>query len=62
MPVVEPDEPLDRPVEEGPVMADHDECSRPVVEELLQGPESVEIEIVRRLVEEQHVRPVGQHE
>ncbi len=46
----------DRPVEERAVVADHDERSGPVVAEVLQRPQGVEIEIVGGLVEQQDVR------
>ena len=52
----------DRALEEGPVVADHHERARPVVEEVLERPQRVEVEVVGRLVEQEHVRLGGQGE
>src|SRR5438445_9776293 len=43
-------------VEEPAVVADDDHTAREVEERLLQRAQSVDVEIVRRLVEQQHVR------
>ena len=45
----------DGALQEGPVVAHHDEGAGPVVEEVLQHPQRVEVEVVGRLVEQQHV-------
>src|SRR5262249_34032582 len=42
--------------EEVPVVADDDEGAWPAVEDVLQGGQRVGVEVVRRLVQEQHVR------
>ena len=44
------------PAQEGPVVRDHDRCSREARERLLEPFDRGKIEMVRRLVEEQHVR------
>jgi hypothetical protein len=52
----------DRPVEEGPVVGDDDHAARHLVdEEPLEPVEAGEVEVVRRLVEQQHVEPGQQH-
>ena len=43
-------------------MADDEEGAGPVVEEVLQGPQGVEVEVVRGLVEQQHVGLLGQRQ
>ena len=43
-------------------MADDDDDARPVVEELLERAQGVEVEIVRRLVEQEHVGLLDQRE
>ena len=48
--------------EEGPVVAHDDHGPRPVVEEVLEGAERVEVEVVGRLVEQQDIRVLGEHE
>ena len=48
-------DPLDRLLEKRPVVGDEDERARRRGHEALQQLEAVEIEVVRRLVEEQHV-------
>ena len=52
----------DRALEEGAVVADDEEGAGPVVEEVLQGPQRVEVEVVGGLVEQQHVGLLGQRE
>ena len=52
---------LGDPFEEGPVVGDGHDRAGPVVEEVLEGAEGVEVEVVGGLVEEQHVRPGRQH-
>ncbi len=42
-------------IEEGAVVADDDDDAGPVVKEILERPKGVEIEVVRRLIEEQDV-------
>ncbi len=46
---------LGRALQQGPVVAHDHEGARPRLEEVLQGPERVEVEIVGGLVEQQHV-------
>ena len=43
-------------------MAHDDQGAGPAVEEVLQHPKGVEVEVVGRLVEQQHVGPLGQHQ
>ena len=43
-------------------MADHDQRAGPVVEEVLERPQRVEVEVVGGLVEQQHVGRLAQHE
>jgi hypothetical protein len=43
------------PLEEVAVVRDHDERARPAVEEVLEDVEGLDVEVVGRLVEEQHV-------
>ena len=43
-------------------MRHHDERPWPVVEELLEHAQRVEVEVVRRFVEEQDVRLRGEHQ
>ena len=47
-----------RALEEGAVVADDDDRAGPVLEDVLQDSERVEVEVVGRLVEQQHVRDV----
>ena len=51
----------DRPLEERPVVADHDHAGLEVVDEALEAFESVEVEVVGRLVEEVDVEPAEEH-
>ena len=53
---------VDGAVEEGPVVADDDDDARPVVEEVLERAQRVEVEVVGRLVEQQHVRLLDQRQ
>ena len=62
MVAVDDDHVGDGALEEGPVVAHHDQGAGPVVEEVLEGPQRVEVEVVGRLVEQQHVGPLGQDE
>ena len=48
-------------LDEVAVMADHDERARPAVEQILERGQRVDVEIVRRLVEQQHVG-LGHHQ
>ncbi len=48
-------------VEEPAVVADHDHAAREVEKRFLQRAQRVDVEIVRRLVEQQDVRPGLQH-
>ena len=50
------------PLEEGAVVADDDQRAGPVVEEVLERAQRVEVEVVGGLVEQQHVRLLGQRE
>ena len=52
----------DRAIEEHAVVADDHDDAGPVVEELLERAQRVEVEIVRRLVEQQHVGLLDQRE
>ena len=52
----------DRSVEERAVVRDDDHRARPPLEEVFERPQRVEIQVVGRLVEQQHVRLVGEHE
>ena len=52
----------DRALEEGAVVAHDDERAGPVVEEVLERAQRVEVEVVGRLVEQQHVRLLRQRE
>ena len=49
-------------VEERTVVADHHHDARPVVEEVLERPQRVEVEVIGGFVEEQHVRLLDQGE
>ncbi len=49
------------PIEERTVVAGDDERAGPVVEERLERPQRVEVEVVGRLVEDQQVRLGRQH-
>ncbi len=48
------------PLKQVPVMGDHHEGPRPAVEEILQRRQGVNIEVVRWLIEKQHVGLVEQ--
>ena len=50
------------PLEEGAVVADDDHGARPVLEDVLEHSQRVEVEVVRRLVEQQHVGTGAQRE
>ena len=50
-----------RPVQQIPVVADHQHRMRIAREETLQPDRAFQVEIVRRLVQQQHVRPREQH-
>ena len=54
----------DGPFEKRPVVADDDDRSGPVLEHVFEHPQRVEVEVVRRLVQQQHVGtgPQRQHE
>ena len=54
------DDGVDGPGQEGTVVAHHHQGPGPVVEEVLQDAEGVEVEVVGGLVEEQHVGLTGQ--
>ena len=43
------------PVEEPAIMADHDRAAREVEQRLLERAQRVDVEVVRRLVEQEHV-------
>ena len=53
--------PVGHPVEEHPIMAHDDHRAGPVLQEVFQGTQGVEIQVVRGLVEEQHVRTFSQN-
>ena len=59
---VDDEDVLHRPFEERAVVADDHERARPVVEEVLEHAQRVEVEVVGGLVEQQHVRPGPQRE
>ena len=44
------------PLEEVPVVGDDDEGAGPAVEDVLEGGQRVDVEVVGRLVEDEHVR------
>ena len=48
------------PLEEVAVVADHEQRARPAVEQVLQRGQRVDVQVVGRLVEQQHVRLVHQ--
>jgi hypothetical protein len=50
------DQPIGSALEKGPIVTHDYERARPLLEEFLEDPEGVEIEIVRWLVEEENVR------
>jgi len=67
---VEPDDPAvplegedvgGDPVEEPAVVADHHHAAREIFQPVLQGPQGVHVQIIRGLVEEEHVRFFLQH-
>ena len=48
-------------IEEPPVVADDHSAARELEERILEGSQGVDVEIVRRLVEQQDIAPLGQH-
>src|SRR5215210_1439122 len=48
------------PIEEPAIVADHDGAAGEVEQRLLEGAERVDIQVVRRLVEQEHVAPAPQ--
>ena len=52
--------PVRGPLDEEPVVGDHDHRTRPAVEEVLQLGQGLDVEVVGGLVEEEHVRLVHQ--
>ena len=59
---VQHDHVLDRALEERPVVADHHQRARPRIEQVLEGAERVEVEVVGRLVQQQDVRALAEDE
>ena len=53
---------VDGAVQERAVVADNYQRARPVLQEVLQDPQGVQVEVVGRLVQEQDVRPVGNNQ
>ena len=58
----EGDDVLDGSLEEGTIVAHDDQRPRPVVQKILQRAQCVEIEVVGRLVQEQDIGPLRQHQ
>ncbi len=47
-------------LDEVTVVTDHNERARPAIEQILERSQSVDIEVVRGLVQQQHIRPTHQ--
>ena len=62
MPILDHDDVVDGPLQEGPVVADHHQRARPAVEEVLQRAQRVQVEIVGGLVQQEDVGTLGQHQ
>src|SRR5690606_29187201 len=50
------------PLQQVPVVADHKQRARERVEQVLHGGEHVRVEVVRRLIEDEHIRLIEQDE